>query len=375
MFNKDKFLSQLGELINLDCGTYNVKGVEKVADILETYFKEINFTTKRIAISDKVGPLLIATNKPDANEYDAVLIGHMDTVYEEGMVAKYSMRVEGNNVHGLGSIDMKSGILTALHTIYAMDKSVLDELSLCFICNPDEEISSKYSEEFMKEFILKAKCALVMESAGQADAIVNKRKGISRFNVTFKGLSAHASTPWEGASAIEEMSHFILKLNEFNNKEKDTTMNVGTVTGGTAGNVVPDIASLEFEIRYFDMDSQKSMMEKINSFVAKPTINGVSIELNQVSFKPPMNNGAESQWLEDLVLAAAHEAKCKLEVISSGGGSDGNFSSYLGVPTIDGLGPVGKGWHNADIEVLYMDSVEGKINTLNNILTKLKDRK
>lgn len=375
MFNKDKFLEQLGKLINLDCGTYNIKGVEKVADILEGYFKEINFKTQRIKVSDKVGPLLIATNKPDATEYDAVIIGHMDTVYEEGMVAKYPMTVDGNNVRGLGSIDMKSGILTAFHTIYELDKNILDNLSLCFICNPDEEISSKYSEEFMKEFIKKAKCALIMESAGTHDAIVNKRKGISRFSANFKGLSAHASTPWEGASAVEEMSHFILKLNEFNNKENDTTMNVGTIKGGTACNVVPDFAEMDFEIRYFDMDSHDKMMEKINNFVANPTTKGVSIELIQNAFKPPMNNGIESKWLEELVLDSATEAGCKLNVISSGGGSDGNFSSYLGVPTIDGLGPVGKGWHNPDLEVLYLDSIEGKINTLINILAKLKDRK
>lgn len=375
MFNKDKFLLQLKELINLDCGTYNVEGVTKIADILEGYFKEINFTTKRVQISDKVGPLLIATNKPDVDYYDAVIIGHMDTVYEKGMVAKYPMKVDGNNVYGLGAIDMKSGILTALHTIYDLDKNVLNNLSLCFICNPDEEISSKYSEPFMEDDIKKAKCSLIMESAGIANAIVNKRKGISRFTAKFKGLSAHASVPSLGASALDEMAQFILKVAILNNEELERTTNIGKAYGGTACNVVSDYAEVDFEIRYFDIDSHDDMMKKLKDIVANPTTKGVTIELVQNAFKPPMNNREDSVWLEEIILSSAIESRQKLDIIASGGGSDGNFSSYLGIPTIDGLGPVGDGFHNADLEVLYLDSIQPKIDVLNKVLTKLKDRK
>ncbi|MCL2567110.1 MAG: M20 family metallopeptidase [Alphaproteobacteria bacterium] len=374
MFNKDKFVAQLSELINIDCGTYTASGVNKVANIIEGYFKEIGFFTKQINVGSKVGNLLIATNKENADYYDAVLIGHMDTVYNEGMVAKHPMRIDGNNIYGLGSIDMKSGILTALHTIYTLDKNILDELSLCFICNPDEEISSVYSQDFMGEYIKKARSALILESAGKADAIVNKRKGISRFHVNFKGKSAHGSTPKEGLSAVIEMANFILKLEEFNNEAAQTTVNVGKASGGIAGNVVPEFAELDFEIRYFDMDSQKTMMGKIENFIKNPSITGIEITIEQLSFKPPMNNGAESQWLEDIVLQAAADAGNKLNVIASGGGSDGNFSSYLGVPTIDGLGPVGGYWHNAEKEVLFLDSVEPKINTLRNVLIKLSNK-
>ncbi|MDR0483779.1 MAG: M20 family metallopeptidase [Alphaproteobacteria bacterium] len=372
MFNQDKFLQQLKELISIDCGTYTPSGVTKIANILEGYFKEVGFTTKQIKISDKVGPLLIATNKENATTFDAVIIGHMDTVYAEGLVAKHPMRVEGNNIFGLGSIDMKSGILTALHTIYALDKNVLDNLSLCFICNPDEEISSIYSQDYMSDYIKKARSALIMESAGNPDSIVTKRKGISRFHVKFKGKPAHASTPNLGLSAVIEMANFILKLEEFNNEKMQTTTNVGIAKGGEAGNVVPDIAELDFEIRYFDMDSQKVMMEKINDFISKPTLKGIEIELEQLSFKPPMNNDESSKWLEDLVLESATKAGNKLNIISSGGGSDGNFTSYLGTPTIDGLGPVGGYWHNAEKEFLDLSSVEPKINTFKNILISLK---
>ncbi|MDR2008157.1 MAG: M20/M25/M40 family metallo-hydrolase [Alphaproteobacteria bacterium] len=374
MFNQEEFIAQLSELISIDCGTYTPAGVNKIANILEGYFKEIGFYTKQIKVSDKVGNLLIATNQENPTHFDAVLLGHMDTVYAEGLVAKHPMRIEGNNIFGLGSIDMKSGILTGLHTVYALDKSILDKLSICFICNPDEEISSIYSQDFMGEYIKKAKCSLVLESAGKADAIVNKRKGISRFHVSFKGKSAHGSTPKEGLSAVIEMANFILKLEEFNNEAAQTTVNVGIARGGDAGNVVPENAELDFEIRYFDMDSQKVMMDKVESFVKNPSVKGVEITLEQLSFKPPMNNGAESQWLEDLVVAAALTAGNKLNVIASGGGSDGNYSSYLGIPTIDGLGPVGGYWHNAEREVLFLDSVEPKIDTLKNVLVKLSSK-
>jgi glutamate carboxypeptidase len=374
MFNKARFLEELSSLINIDCGTYNPAGTTKIANTLQKRFENLGFFTQIINVGNKVGPLLVAYNKKDAPHYDALLIGHMDTVYDEGLVATHQMRVEGNKIFGLGSIDMKSGILQGIYAIESLGKEVLEKLSLCFVCNPDEEISSIYSADEISKFAKKAKCALVLESAGADGIFINKRKGIARFNAKFHGKSAHASTPKEGISAVKELANFILCLEEFNNDAKETTFNVAPISGGGATNVIPDYAEMGFEVRFFDVKHYEEMKKKIDFFSNNPKQDGAKIIIEQVSFKPGLVNNEQTNWIEELTLNAAKKVGLNFKLESSGGGSDGNEISYLGVPTIDGIGPVGEYWHNADLEALFIDSVPSRIELTKQILLDLLER-
>ncbi len=374
MFNKDKFLSQLKELVSIDCGTYNPAGVANVVNVIEKMFQDGGFHTKKIVISPVVGPLLVIENKKDASYYDVVLIGHSDTVYNDVSYKDYPMRLEGEKAYGLGVTDMKSGLLVGLHALNNLTKDSLDKLSICFLINPDEEISSIYSEAYMKPYMKKAKCALVLEPCDSRDVIVNKRKGISVLTAKFRGKSAHASLPHKGHSAIDELANFIQKIGKLANPENALTTNMGLISGGSASNVVAEHASLKFEFRFFDESVYKETMQTIKYYVDNPSNKDVKISLEENSYKFPMNNKADSLWLENLVVDTAKEINYPITVIAVGGGSDGNYSSHLGVPTIDGLGPCGDGMHNPLLEFLYLDSVPKRVQLLEKIFLNLITR-
>lgn len=377
MFNKDQYIKDLEQLVSLDCGSFNPKGVKKVINILDKTFKELNFITEEINVSKEnlVGPLFIAYNKPSVNYYDVLLVGHADTVYEQGLVNKHPMRIEGNKCYGLGSIDMKSGILNIIYTLKNFTKEELDGLSIAVLINPDEEISSIYSGETILQIAKKAKCALIMESPGEDGFIVNSRKGIARYTVKFYGKAAHASAPSDGASAINELANFIVNLKELASEDLQTTYNVNPIKcGNSAGNVIADYAECSFETRFFSNEDYNSLHNKILSYVNNPQNKNIKVELRQISYKAPLKNYTENKWIEEIAVNAAKKVGLNVELLASAGGSDGNEISSIGIPTIDGLGPIGEYWHNADLECLFMDSIEPRIKFTTQLLKDIKAR-
>ncbi len=375
MFNQKEFLSQLEKIVNTDSGSRNPSGIRKVADILEEIMQKKGLHTKQIHLSDETGPLLVGENKKDATHYDAVLIGHMDTVYNGHSATNYPMRVEGNNIYGLGVSDMKGCVLTGLHSLDLLTKEEMDKLSICFLINPDEEIGSNYSQDHIEKYAKRSKCVLVMESSQDRNSIVAQRKGLDILKVEFHGKSCHASVPWKGNSAIIELANFVKKMETIVNFDKGMTFNPGIITGGTANNVVADYACLTFEFRFFDMDSHATMAAKVQSFVDNPTDKNIKITMTKQSFTHPMHNNEKSMWLEKLVLESGKQISQDLKSIVSGGGSDGNFTSKIGIPTIDGLGPEGTGFHNPELEVLHLDAVPLRVNLIKQVLLNLSNIK
>lgn len=377
MFNINNFLQDLAKLTNINCGTYQPAGVMEVAKIMQNFYTQLNFTTKLINVGNQVGPMLFATNKPNATHYDVVLIGHLDTVYNANIVHNHLLTVKNNQAYGLGAIDMKSGLLVGLYALQSLPANVLNSLSIAIINNPDEEISSIYSEEKIVEICKKSKSVLVLEPPeGGLNTLVNKRKGIQRFKVEFSGIAAHASVPTNGASAIMEMAHFLTFMQQFNNASLNTTFNVNPVSGGSVGgegasNVISDTACAYIEIRFLDDNTFKNMQNTIMHRVQNPLDNKVKITFTQVSYKTPLANTTQSLWLEDLVLKSANAVNMPITYTTSAGGSDGNLVSALGIATIDGLGAVGGGMHNANLEFLDITSVEPKVILLQQILTDI----
>lgn len=220
MFKEDDFIKDLKALTSIDCGTQNVAGVNKVADTLEVVFKDwLNFHVKRVTVSKEAGDVIIATNKKDAESFDVLLLAHMDTVYPN-IAAENPLRIENGKAYGLGSLDMKSGLLQGMYALKGLEQKDLDNLSVCFLCNPDEEIGSVYSENTIVEYAKKSKCALILESSETGTSLVNSRFGIARMQANFKGRAAHGSTPELGVSAIQELANFTLKVSKLHNKKK-----------------------------------------------------------------------------------------------------------------------------------------------------------
>ncbi|UQY80911.1 Carboxypeptidase G2 [Candidatus Hepatincola sp. Av] len=373
MFKEDDFIQDLKKLTSIDCGTQNVAGVNKIADTLEVIFKDyLNFHVKRVTVSKEAGDVIIATNKKDAETFDVLLLAHMDTVYPN-IAAENPLKIDNGKAYGLGSLDMKSGLLQGIYALKGLDKKDLDSLSVCFLCNPDEEIGSVYSEDTIVKYAKKSKCALILESSETSTSLVNSRYGIARMQASFKGKAAHGSTPELGISAIYELANFTSKVSKFHNKKEDIIVNVGTVEGGATINVVPEKATLGFEVRFTNVDTYKKVLKQIEDLAATPSLQGANITIEVLSFKPPLNNSPEHTWLEKIALDSCESVGLKgFSFVSSAGGSDGNITSYYAkIPTLDGLGPVGKGFHNKDEEHIELASVPTRINLLQHILLQL----
>ncbi|GBU10037.1 peptidase M20 [Gammaproteobacteria bacterium] len=366
-----QFLSELEPLINIDCGSLNPQGISAVADLMQKKYESIGWHVERADFGSKTGHGLRITNKPDANAYDLVLIGHLDTVFPDGTVALRPMSVKGERAYGPGVADMKSGVLLMHFALRNLDPKVLDNLSICVLLNPDEEIGSIYSHEWIGEHAKKSKCVLVCESARIDGSLVKARKGVGEFYLNFKGVPAHAGNdPQKGRSAILEMAQWTVALHSLSDFEKGTTLNVGIVSGGTTSNTVPEHAQAKLDIRFWDnteFDRIEAILHKMQS---APFITGLSIEIKRAAHKPAMYPSAATELLMRVIEEAGTKVGIDIKWQAVGGGSDANFTAALGIPSLDGLGPIGGCFHSED-EYLELASIEPRIKLLQEIINKL----
>lgn len=372
-FNLNQYLEELKPLINLDCGTYTPAGVSKVADIMTEKYQRLGWQVSRQKFDEKVGPGLLATNKPDAQAYDIMLIGHMDTVFPEGTVAEWSMTTDHENAYGPGVADMKSGLLNIFRAVSGLPKDVVDRLSICVCMNPDEEIGSIYSGEWLKSVAQKSRYVLVGEAARADGSLVKARKGLAAYKVEFKGKAAHAGNePEKGISAITELAYWITTLNKETNFATGTTLNFGVVSGGSAANVVPDYATTDLDIRFWNNDDYASLEEKIEQLITNPSLAGIEVKITREAYKPAFRPNEGTEQLMALIERTGQDMGLNITWQAVGGGSDANLTGALGVPTIDGLGPIGGAMHSRN-EFLVLDSIEPRLTLLRNVLINLAE--
>jgi len=369
------YLEELRPLINVDCGTYTVEGIAFIANEIAAKYTAMNGWSIKQVDCGKAGIGLEVRNKPDAEDIDVLLLGHMDTVFPVGTAAERPMTTDAMKAYGPGVSDMKSGLLNVVYALRHIDQSVLDELSICVCMNPDEETGSLYSVDWIQTTAKQAKHVLVAEAARADGGLVKARKGMARYKMTFKGKAAHAGNePENGRSAITEMANWILATNAMTNFESGTTLNVGVIAGGAGANIVPDLATAIVDVRFWDNSEYDHVDTALNGMTQTPFVDGVSIELTREAYKPSMVPTEQTQALMKLVEESAQELAIKINWKEAGGGSDANNTAILGVPTLDGLGPIGAGFHSAD-EYLLLESIEPRIQLLMRVLTKLAENK
>lgn len=371
-FSLDAYLNELRPLINVDCGTLTKDGIEQIASIMSEKYQQLGWHIKRVDLGD-AGTGLEIRNKPDTDTIDLMLVGHMDTVFPVGTVAERPMSVDGNRAFGPGVSDMKSGLLNIVYALRGMDKNTLDKLSICVCMNPDEEIGSTYSSDWLSTVALKSRQVLVAEAARADGSLVKARKGMARYELEFKGKAAHAGNePEKGRSAITEMAHWIIAIDQMTNFKTGTTFNSGVVAGGSGANVVADHAKNIVDVRFWDNDEYAEADRKIQELVEAPFTHGVTVVATRVAHKPAMVPTEKTEALMKLVEAAGSDAGVEIQWKSVGGGSDANNTAALGIPSLDGLGPVGGGFHS-DEEYLELDSIEPRIRLLQAVITKLSE--
>lgn len=373
-FDLDLYLEELKALINIDCGSTTPEGIASIADLMTEKYESIGWQVSRIHLDDKAGPALLATNNPNATQYDLMLVGHMDTVFPEGTVAEWSFSRDEKQAYGPGVADMKSGLLNVFLAVKSLPVDVKDKLDIVVCMNPDEEIGSIYSKSLIEETARKSRHVIVAEAARADGSLVEARKGSAVYEISFQGKAAHAGNePQNGISAITEMAHWITRLNQETNFETGTTLNFGTVSGGAGSNIVPEHASTVLDIRFWNNDDYAELQQLISSLVENPFLSGMQTQVERISYKPAFQQTEESKAFIELIEATGEDMGLPITWQSVGGGSDANHTGALGISTVDGLGPIGGGMHSRK-EFLVLNSIEPRLNLLRNVMINLAER-
>jgi glutamate carboxypeptidase len=302
-----------------------------------------------------------------------LLIGHLDTVFDEGTAAERPFHIEGGKAFGPGVTDMKSGLLAGLYAIQA----VRDELGglplerLVFVANPDEEIGSPSSSPHIRALAADADACLVLECARANGDIVSARKGILDLRLTVHGRAAHAGVePEKGRNAIVEAARLVRELQALNGRWDGVTVNPGVISGGTRPNVVPERCTLEVDIRAVARDDLEAAEAAIRELAAATIVPDTRVDVEEMGRHWPMEKLARSGRLVEHVQAVAKRLGFDVHDTLTGGASDANTTAGLGVPTIDGLGPIGGNDHSP-AEYLDVDSIVPRTTLLAGLLVAI----
>jgi len=293
----------------------------------------------------------IQVSFPGRREHKPVLLlGHMDTVYPIGTISKMPFRVSKGRILGPGVADMKAGIALAFHAIEALlhwnGGQFPRPLSLLLVS--DEEVGSASSRSLTETLAPGAGAVLVLEPAqGPQGAVKTARKGVGGYTLRVEGRAAHAGLDFEkGQNAILEMSRQICALSGFGDPARGVTINVGRVTGGTRPNVVPAEATASIDVRVRSRQDAAELHRKITSL--EPANAQCKVMVTGSINRPPLERTGGVIMLYEKARSIAKALGWDLEEAAVGGGSDGNFTAALGVPTLDGLGAVGGGAHSPE---------------------------
>ncbi|MEP7082329.1 MAG: M20 family metallopeptidase [Chloroflexota bacterium] len=368
-----RYLATLEQLVNVDCGSYTPEGVNRVADVVADALGAMGAEVERIphrptAEEGQLGDLVIG--RLAGRGPRLLLIGHMDTVFDPGTAAARPYRSEGGRAFGPGVTDMKSGLLAGLHAVEALHATGVQP-AITFVANPDEEIGSPFSSAHIRRLAPDHDAALVLECARANGDIVSARKGIADVHVTFTGRAAHAGVePEKGRSAIVEAAHQVLALHALNGQWPTVTVNAGVIHGGTRPNVVAERCEIQVDVRAATINEFEAAKAEVARIVAATHVDGVRGEMRPSTGHQPMEKSPASARLVALAVSIAGDLGFTLRDAATGGASDANTTSASGLPTLDGLGPIGGDDHSVD-EWLDLESVVPRTTLLGALMARI----
>ena len=362
---RDDMVSTIQELVELESPSDDKAAVDRVAEVVAAKFSQLNGAVRvhyaknfgnhlQVDFAGKSVPGKSPSAKSDSKP--VLLLGHYDTVYPLGTLVTMPCRVHGERLTGPGVLDMKSGIAVMLHAIQGLQSwhGELPRPVTVFLVS-DEEVGSDSSRAITEALAKKAAAVLVLEpSYGLRGAVKTGRKGVGEYSVKVTGKASHAGLDFKkGVNAIVELARQIEKISGFTDLKKGLTVNVGIVSGGSRTNVVPAQATAHIDVRIArlrDAAGLDKKMRGLRAFNRK-----CKIEISGGINRPPMERTAGGASLYAQAAAIARELGWKLEEAVVGGGSDGNFTAALGIPTLDGLGGVGDGAHAIHEHILISE--------------------
>ncbi|SFB10408.1 glutamate carboxypeptidase [Lentibacillus halodurans] len=341
--NQSQIKAELLKLTQVESPSNDLRATHTCANVLKDLFQEkfqemFTLTEHNVDGRPHIQYEIIDSTKPRI-----LFLSHFDTVWKIG---ELEVIEQGDRIYGPGVFDMKAGLLSSIWAIYSLTQTENElPISPVFLFTSDEEIGSLTSRPIIEDVAKSCDAVFIMEPPeANSNALKTERKGVGIFHVSAKGVSAHAGNHHEdGVNAILEMAKIVQKLESLTDYECGTTVNVGTIRGGSVTNVVPDTAEIDVDLRFKTADEGDRIKTVIETLT--PEDKRIELRIEGDLNRPPLERNNANQSLYTIAEKASQRVGIKLQATSVGGGSDGNFTSSIGVPTLDGLGIPGDGPH------------------------------
>jgi glutamate carboxypeptidase len=349
----EDLLMELSAWVKMETPTTDGSAVNRLMDVVEGELTRAGAAITRIPGRDGYGDNLIARTQPDSSEKPILVAGHLDTVWSHGTLTSMPYVVNGTKAHGPGIYDMKAGSFLAFHVLCSiLRQQIATPRPIVLLLTPDEEVGSPTSRWLIEQEAAQAATVLIPEPAGAGGACVTARKGVGRFTMRVEGRGTHAGSAFEdGASAIVELSHQIIGLHRMVDIDRGITLNAAPIWGGSRPNVIAPDAGCEIDLRVNSAADGVLMEEKLLGLTPKTA--GCRVTVEGGMNRPPYTESPAIAALYAHAQGIAQQVGLALPKQHRGGGSDGNFSAALGVPTLDGLGCPGAGAHASHEHILW----------------------
>jgi glutamate carboxypeptidase len=353
---RDKMVETIRQLVEVESPSDDKAAADKLASMLAGRFEGLGGHSKFHRVAD-FGNHLQVDFGSERRAKPVLLLGHYDTVYPVGTIKTMPCKVEGGRLFGPGALDMKSGIALMLQAIEALRAWHGDDVPrpVTVLLVSDEEVGSDSSRRITESLARNAEAVLVIEpSLGLQGSVKTARKGVGEYIVKAIGKAAHSGLDFEkGESAIVELARQVPVISKFTELKRGITLNVGLIQGGSRVNVIPAEATANVDFRITSMKDAKEVEKKLHSL--RPFNKKCKLEIKGGLNRPPMERTAGVAGLYKKAVGIAQRLGFKLGEAAVGGGSDGNFTAGLGIPTLDGLGGVGEGAHAITESILISE--------------------
>ena len=348
-----QMLATLRQFVEAESPSFEKAAADRCCGIIAEAWSKQGVRVERIAQKQR-GDHLRITYWPNKTRPagQLLVLGHYDTVYSSGTLRKMPFRVSAGKVYGPGIFDMKAGIVQALYAQQALQETNAElRKRIVFLWTSDEEIGSESSRKLLEAEARRSDAVFVLEpSFGPRGLLKTARKGVGTAELTVHGRASHAGlAPQEGINAIHELAAQLTRIEKWNDLRRGVTINVGIVEGGTRSNVIPERARAVFDLRALHISDMCSVERKLHAL--RPVQKGARLEITGGFDRPPLERKM-SATLFARAKSLAAQMNLTLGECTVGGGSDGNFTAALGIPTLDGLGAVGDGAHSSHEHIL-----------------------
>jgi glutamate carboxypeptidase len=346
-----QMLAALRRFVTAESPSLEKAAADRCCGVIAAEWSKQSVRVERIK-QKRRGDLLRIAHAPRNSRASGQLLvlGHYDTVYSTGALATMPFRLKGGKAYGPGTFDMKAGIVQALFALQALLETPLRK-RLVFLWTSDEEIGSEASSKFFESEARRSDAVFVLEpSFGPQGLLKTARKGVGEAELIVHGRAAHAGlAPQEGINAIHELARQLTRIEKWSDRRCGVAINAGTIEGGTRTNVIPERARAVLDLRALRVSDMRSLEERLHEL--RPIQSGARLEVTGGFDRPPLESKMSAALFERARMLA-QQMGLTVGECTVGGGSDGNFTAALGVPTLDGLGAVGDGAHSTHEHVL-----------------------